>query len=391
VPRQGFPWRGPRDLLRRPARPPLGVAYLTPNLTLPRSVATARRRALLAAIALAVSVGLLALLALAAGWEGSVSRLERARWPLLAAVIASHLIAYAGYTAAHHRVLNLRRGARMGWRETALALVVGFGALPAKGGFTVDRAALVSVGSSREEATIWSITLALIELALLAFAAWVCSLPLIGAHGVPDSESVPWAILVPLLAVPVLIASAHARRQQPVHVAHWRAWIQQRLRAIALTIDLARNPREGGPVFLGIALYSAAGICALAISLRLCHVHLGLARLILAYATGYALTRRTLPLAGAGATDVLLCLALTWVGLPLQAAIPAVLVYRLSDLALTLPPSLATDAAFIRFARLDYAAGDRRRSIATDTAPRLCSGAHPTRAWQRKRGADHAG
>ena len=362
------------------------MADLPPEKILPRSVATARRRALLAAIALALSLGALAALALAAGWGASVDRLERARWPLLAPLVAAHLIAYAGYTAAHHRVLNLRAGARVAWRETAVVLVTGFGALPARGGFTVDRAALMSLGTGREEATIWSVTLALIELAILALAAWVCSLPLIGAHGVPYSESVPWAILVPVLAVPVLIAAAHVPRNRPAPAdAAWRVWIHERLQAVARTIDLARDPRAGAPVFLGVAVYTAAGIGALAIALQLCHAHLGVARLILGYATGYALTRRTLPLAGAGATEVLLCLALTWVGLPLAAAVAAVLVYRLSDLGLTLIPALAIDTAFIRFAQLEPDAPSRVVRVQDTECPKRsdATGARP-----RERGAN---
>ena len=326
---------------------------------LPRSVATARRRVLLAAIALAMSLAVLASLALAAGWDKSVDPLERARWPLLAAVIALQLIAYAGYAVAHRRVLNLRPGPVLRWRETAIAVVVGFGALPGRGGLGVDRAALVGLGISREEATIWSMTLVLVELAILAPAACVCALLLIGAWHVPDSASLPWAILVPLLDLPVLIATARATRGKHVPGAHRRPWIQERLQAVARTLELARHPREGGTVFLGIAAYSAAQICALAMALRLCHDHLSVARLILAYATGYVLTRRTLPLAGAGATEALLCVALTSVGLPLHAAVPAVAIYRLSDLGLTLLPALATDAAFIRLAHLELPAPPR--------------------------------
>ena len=40
----------------------------------------------------------------------------------------------------------------------------------------------------------------------------------------------------------------------------------------------------------------------------------GVAAVVVGYATGYALTRRTLPLAGAGAVEALLPFALVWVG-----------------------------------------------------------------------------
>jgi len=319
--------------------------------TLPRSAATARRRVLLAGVALAVSVSVLGLLALGAGWEQSVRVLERARWQLLWAVIASHLLAYMGYLLAHHRFLNLCSERSLRWRETTIVLVVGFGALPVQGGFGVDRAALLGLGIDREEAAISSLTLAVIELAILAPAAWVCSLLLIGTHGVQASESLPWAILVPLLAAPVLVCTARATRRRSTPQAR-RPRVRRALAAIAQTLELARHPLQSRSVVLGIGLYWAADIGALALALRLCHVHLGLSRLILAYATGYLLTRRALPLAGAGASEVLLCLSLASVGVALHVAVPAVLIYRVTDLALTLLPALASNPAFIRLARL---------------------------------------
>ena len=322
-----------------------------PTRTLPRSVATPRRRTLLAVVALGVSLGTLALLALAAGWKTSAHHLEHARWPLLAAAVGSHLLANVAYAVAYHRALNLRPGPSLSWGHAAVALLVGFGALPGRGGSAVDRAALMSLGSTRDDAVTWSTVGVLVELAILALAAWVCALLLIGAPGVPYTESTPWAVLVPLLAPPALIAARRAC-QGPAEPVRARAWIQQSVRAIARTIELTRHPRMGGPIFLGVALYSAADVCALAIALRLCHLHLAVDRLILAYATGYLLTRRALPLAGAGVSDALLCLALSWVGLPLAGAVPAVLVYRTSDLAVTLPLALATNAAFIRLAEL---------------------------------------
>ena len=46
------------------------------------------------------------------------------------------------------------------------------------------------------------------------------------------------------------------------------------------------------------------------------------AAVVVGYATGYALTRRTLPLAGAGAVEALLPFALVWVGFGLARGRP---------------------------------------------------------------------
>jgi uncharacterized membrane protein YbhN (UPF0104 family) len=61
---------------------------------------------------------------------------------------------------------------------------------------------------------------------------------------------------------------------------------------------------------------------------------------VVGYATGYALTRRTLPLGGAGAVEALMPFALVWVGYGLPAAVLAVFAYRIFNLWLPLGPAI---------------------------------------------------
>jgi uncharacterized membrane protein YbhN (UPF0104 family) len=61
---------------------------------------------------------------------------------------------------------------------------------------------------------------------------------------------------------------------------------------------------------------------------------------IVAYATGYAATRRSLPLAGAGVTEVLMTYALYWVRQPLAPALAAVVAYRAFNFLLAAAPAL---------------------------------------------------
>jgi uncharacterized membrane protein YbhN (UPF0104 family) len=61
---------------------------------------------------------------------------------------------------------------------------------------------------------------------------------------------------------------------------------------------------------------------------------------ILAYATGYAATRRSLPLGGAGVTEVLMTYALYWVRQPLAPALAAVVAYRAFNFLLAAAPAL---------------------------------------------------
>ncbi len=69
------------------------------------------------------------------------------------------------------------------------------------------------------------------------------------------------------------------------------------------------------------------------------HRGLPIAVLTVGYATEYALTRRSLPLAGAGAVEALLPFAMSGVSRPLVAALVAVFVYRLVNLWLALVPA----------------------------------------------------
>jgi uncharacterized membrane protein YbhN (UPF0104 family) len=81
---------------------------------------------------------------------------------------------------------------------------------------------------------------------------------------------------------------------------------------------------------------------------------------VVGYATGYALTRRTLPLAGAGAVEALLPFALTWVGYGLPAAVLAVFAYRVFNLWLPLGP------AAVALYHLQRRAPEGRGTLAAD-------------------------
>jgi uncharacterized membrane protein YbhN (UPF0104 family) len=63
-------------------------------------------------------------------------------------------------------------------------------------------------------------------------------------------------------------------------------------------------------------------------------------KVVIAYATGYAATRRSLPLGGAGVTEVLMTYSLYWVRQPLAPALAAVVAYRIFNLVLAAMPAL---------------------------------------------------
>jgi uncharacterized membrane protein YbhN (UPF0104 family) len=105
---------------------------------------------------------------------------------------------------------------------------------------------------------------------------------------------------------------------------------------------LWRRPQYGLLAFLGMALYWAADIAVLWACLAVFSGQQpGVAVIVLGYASGYALTRRALPLAGAGAVEVMLPFALHWMGIPLATAVVSVFAYRIFNLWLPLIPAAA--------------------------------------------------
>ncbi len=83
-----------------------------------------------------------------------------------------------------------------------------------------------------------------------------------------------------------------------------------------MTLSLLRSPRAGLFTTAGMGLYWAGDIGALGICLQVFRAGVTIPPLVVGYATGYALARRPLPLAGAGAVEALLPFALVWVSYP---------------------------------------------------------------------------
>ena len=79
---------------------------------------------------------------------------------------------------------------------------------------------------------------------------------------------------------------------------------------------------------------------------------------VLAYATGYVATRRSLPAGGAGLVEVMMTFALVWVGMPLAPALLGVITYRAFSFWLPVIPALAALPA-VRRMRHDFRRGEK--------------------------------
>jgi hypothetical protein len=296
-----------------------------------------KRPPLLAAVALGVATCTALVMTIVAGF-GPVAHVVHHFTPAwIAVIVGGRALCYVGYTFAYRTTMRLRGGPRLSYGQALGLVAAGFGVFVVGGGFAVDRRALRGLGASREQARIRVLGLGALEYAALAPVAWICALLLLDAPDVSDGLAATWAIAVPVGA---LIVIWLAFRRHRTRVGYWlrnTAW--HGVAAMHMVREMASR-REHLPAWLGIGLYWLGELLSTWAGLRMFGIHLSLDRLVLAYATGYAMTPRGLPLAGVGITEVLMPLAYTWVGVPLADAVLAVFAYRIVTLVIGLVPAL---------------------------------------------------
>jgi uncharacterized membrane protein YbhN (UPF0104 family) len=260
----------------------------------------------------------------------------------LLAALGAELFAYVGYVVAYRSTMLAPGSPRLSLMLTVRLVVAGFGPFMPLGGFSFDRLALRAVHRSRRGARTQVLALGVIEYLLLASAAWVCALILLlQSQRASLVLTLPW-----ILAVPPGFALGWWATQERVlryfHGSHGRArrWIGELLDGVAVMRSVVLHPRERSGALIGMTIYWAAEIACLAFALRCFEVALSVPALVLAYATGYAASRRSLPLGGAGVTEALLTLSLIAVHVHAAHALLSVLAYRLVNFLVPVLPGL---------------------------------------------------
>ena len=282
----------------------------------------------------------LAVMAALAGWRTVIDQF-RPPWSFWFAVaFAAELVAFAGYVFAYRSIAHIDGGPRIGWKEAATVVAVGFGAFLAKGGGALDTKVLRGRGS-KADGEVRVLALDALEHAPLAPAACAGAIALLvqGEHKPGLDFSIPWATLVPVGAVAAFVGVRHRRRF--VGADGWRGHLGQALEGIRLLFRLAASWRVHWPAFVGASVYWGGDVACLWASLKPFGATPTLPAIVLAHAVGYVLTRRTLPFAGAGIVEVLMPLTLLAAGASFAGAVLGVIVYRVFNLWLPLLPALA--------------------------------------------------
>jgi uncharacterized protein (TIRG00374 family) len=268
--------------------------------------------------------------------------------------------------------------------------MVGFGAFIAgssAGTLGVDYWALKRAGEQPHAAARRVLALNTLEWGILAcLAASAGGLALTGVGpGVPTGMALGWLVVVPVCVAAALWVTAPARVARftalPERVAspvardphtwvHWlwrtaRAALADAIGGVVLVRKIARSPRRHPHAVLGFLIFWAADIVAMDAALRAFGARISLTALVLAYTTAYVVTSLPLPAGGAGGVEAGLAASFDAVGVPLEIALLATLVYRFFSLwlpiavaAVFLPqlPKLAAELPLSR--RADYASAD---------------------------------
>ena len=297
-----------------------------------------------------LALGAIAGLADLAGAE-RIDRAARHLHPVwLVLCFFGELAAYAGYVLAVRDTAKVDQGPKLSFGHSIRAVVGGFGVFAAtrtSGGFAVDYWALRTAGEDREGAVARVLALGALEYAILAPAA-LCAAIAILADGedISIGLTLPWLAVIPGALVAIWLTSPKRVDRYATHspdAGPIREWFSHSVAGLSMLRRMfVAPPHEHGLGLLGTALYWAGDIACLWGALQFFgNPRLSIPALIIGYATGYVLTRRSLPAGGAGVVEIALTFALHWVGFPFVRALLGVVVYRLFNLWLPIIPALA--------------------------------------------------
>jgi uncharacterized membrane protein YbhN (UPF0104 family) len=262
----------------------------------------------------------------------------------IALIAVAELLTYPAYVMAYRTIASVGDHPPLALPLVARVVVAGFGPFTIGGGFGIDKKVLQALHEDERSALVHVTALGIVEWAVLAPITCITAIVLIvtGANILP-SLLWPWAIAVPVgfgFALWVSSPQRVARLTWLRRGGRRRQFLAHVLEGVGVLHTLIREPRRYAGAWVGTALYWIADIAAFYGGLRTFGLQPGLGRVIIAYATGYVATRRSLPLGGAGVTEFLMTYSLYWVRMPLAPSLAAVVAYRIFNFGIAAAPAL---------------------------------------------------
>ena len=326
---------------------------------------TGKQRAVATVIA---AVVLVVLVVLAVGKATSYARLadsvRGADWRWVPVCVAGEVLAYAGYILAYRDVARVDGGPRLGYGLITRVVATSFGAfvLSSAAGPAVDFWALRRAGAGRNEAVVRVLAMNALKFGVLGAAAALAALGLLlgVGDGAPLAITVPWIAVVSVCVALAAWLSGpgfgsrfaarptdhdHAQCGLRVfeHCVRYlaREGLYDAVRGVIYVRHVLAQPLRYPAGVVGYPLYWAGDVLCLWGGLRAFGGHIGLAALVLAYATGYAITILPLPAGGTGGVEAATTYALHLLGVPLAPALLGVVLYRLVNFWLPILPAVA--------------------------------------------------
>jgi uncharacterized membrane protein YbhN (UPF0104 family) len=262
--------------------------------------------------------------------------------PWIIVVAAAELLTYPAYTIAYRSLAQVHGEEPMTHAIAARIVVAGFGPFALLGGFGIDKQALSVVHEDERGARVKVMALGALEWAVLAPVGCACAIVLLLQDSpIMGSLLWPWAVAVPLgFAAAAWASSPDRARRLSTFRGRTIAPLAETLDGVASLRTLVVHPVQYRRAWLGTMFYWAFDILSFYAAARMFGIRLDFGVTVIAYASGYAVTRRSLPLGGAGLTELLMTYSLYWVGASLAPALAAVLVYRLFNFVLVGAPAV---------------------------------------------------
>jgi uncharacterized membrane protein YbhN (UPF0104 family) len=301
-------------------------------------------------VAAGATVAAAVVLAAYAGWPRVLRRTTAPHsWAWLVVCFAGELVAYFGYALTIRDMARVDDGPEMDIGVSAKTVVAGFGVFAAtrsSGGFAVDYWAFRRAGAGKRDALQRVLALGFLEYAVLGTVALVASALLflrLDGHA-SNAATLPSLIVIPFFVVAFWLTSpkrVHRLSRHRRDAGRVKKGFANAVAGAGNVRHLLLSPREHGLGVAGNTLYWAGDILCLWAALQLVGGrHITLSALVLAYSSGYVLTRRSLPAGGAGVVEVALSLAVVGMGVHFVPALIGVLVYRLFNFWLPIVPAL---------------------------------------------------
>jgi uncharacterized membrane protein YbhN (UPF0104 family) len=271
--------------------------------------------------------------------------------------LGAEMLAYVGYVFALRETARVDDGPQLSYGHAFRVVAAGFGAFfagSASGGFEIDYLALRHAGATRRQAVARVLGLSTLEYAVLAPAALTAAMVLtFGEAFGHRALTLPWLLVVPGFAVAFWLSSPKRDDRFGYRDHHnvLRRGFCHAVAGLRILRRLLRQPFRHGLGFVGVCLYWFGDLACLWGALMTFGAHVDVLRLLLAYATGYVVSRRGLPAGGVGVAEVLLTFAFVWLGVGFAPALLAVFGYRIFNLWLALVPAYAVQPTVARLRR----------------------------------------